>query len=261
MFLLPMLTALMTAHPAAPPVTARDERAVHHYVRSNSDGSEAEDVVVFRRAPDQLSVIKLRGRCTSAAHVTARIDPTSGAVLNMVGGRLQRDGGQLPMAWLGHDAATGRLTARVGSMDAPPMFDIAVGSRWHLYDFDFADLVAHPPAEIAARTDFAFDLPLLLVGDNAPTMTNRGAAHFAFEAEEQRGDSVLLRYRIGGPAFGDLGGTIWFAAQGGHPVEARIALPNHSEYRDFHLRLIAIEQGEAAWLARIDRHWNDCPAR
>jgi hypothetical protein len=250
-----MLLAFAAALGAgAPPA---DNRPVWHYVRSNSDGSEAEDIVIFRRSDSEIDVIKMRARCTDAALVTAEIDPVTGVATRLVGGRLQRDGGQRAIAWL--EGSGGRLIARIGAPDAPPMFDIAIGQPWHLYDFDFSDLIARPPAAIADRADFSFELPLLLVSDDGASFVNRGEARLQFVRDEMRGGVAVVRYTVGGPAFGASGGTIWFAAQGGHIVEARMGLPNHSEYRDFQLLLGRRESGEQAWRARIDAHWQGCP--
>jgi hypothetical protein len=234
-----------------------DDRPVWHYVRSNSDGSESEDIVIFRRSDSEVHVIKMRDRCTDAALVTADLDPATGIARRLVGGRLQRDGGQRPVAWL--DAEAGRLTARIGAPDAAPAFDIAVGQIWHLYDFDFSDLIARPPPAIADRADFAFDLPLLLVGDGGATFVNRGEARLHFVRDEMRRGVAVVHYAVGGPAFGANGGTIWFAAQGGHIIEAQLGLPNHSEYHDFRLLLSRQESGEQTWRARIAAHWQGCP--
>ena len=41
------------------------------------------------------------------------------------------------------------------------------------------------------------------------------------------------------------GGPIWFDAADGHIIEARWGIPNHSEYRDFALRLTGVSDGGA----------------
>lgn len=252
-----LILALLAAVPA--PVADADRRPVFHYVRSNSDGSEAEDIVIFRRSDVDVHVVKMRDRCTDAAHVIATLDPATGQATRFVGGRLERDGGQRPMAWLDHDIGTRRLVARLGSEDSQPVADFALGSPWYLYDFDFADLIARPPTQIAHHADFAFEMPLLIVRADSFDFANRGEATLHFETVETHQGSGALRYRVGGAAFGTRGGTIWFAAaEPHHIVDAQLGLPNHAEYRDFRLRLVRVEAGEAAWQARIAQHWAGC---
>ena len=58
-----------------------------------------------------------------------------------------------------------------------------------------------------------------------------------------------LRFEAGGPAFGARGGPIWFDAAEGHILEASWGIPNHSEYRDFRLRLTGVSDGGAGGMA------------
>lgn len=230
---------------------------VRHYVRTNSDGSEAERVVVYAPEPGRVDVFKGRDRCTDAAYVTGRLDPLTGQAEELVGGRLTRELTQRPVAWLSRDA-DGRLAARLGSADAEPVFSVAVGERWVLYDFDFSDLIAHPPAEILRRESFGFELPLLLTGD-PPSFANRGEMRLTYLRDERHLGVEALRYRASGPALDGGGGVLWFDARDGRLLEARLPLANHAEYRDFQLTLTKADDGEAAWRGALAEHWADCP--
>jgi hypothetical protein len=231
---------------------------VRHYLRTNSDGSEAERVVVYAPAPGRVEVFKGRSRCSDAAYVTGRLDPVTGQAEELVGGRLTRELTQRPVAWLSR-GADGRLAARLGSADAEPVFSVAVGERWVLYDFDFSDLIAHPPAEILRRESFAFELPLLLAGD-PPVFANRGALRLSYLGDERHLGVEAVRYRASGVALDGGEGAIWFDARDGRLLEARLPLANHAEYRDFQLTLTKTQSGEAAWRGALAEHWTDCPA-
>lgn len=233
---------------------------VLHYQRTNIDGSEPETVVVHARAPGEVEVFKAKSRCTNAAYVTARVSPANGQVSALVGGRLGRDLGQQPFAYLEREA-DGHLRARLGSRTAPPVFDIEVGERWVLYDFDFADLIAHPPAEIRRGKDLQFDLPLLLTGDEGrPSMTNRGRLLLSYLGPARHLGRAALRYRAHGAPLGSGEGWLWFDRRDGRLLEARLPLANHSEYRDFRLILTRREKGAAAWREVRSDHWRNCPA-
>ncbi len=247
-----MLSLLIAAS-----LSGTDWRPVHHYRRTNGDGSEAEDIYVFVEAPTRIAVMKEKSRCTNAAYVTATLDPATGQTRSLVGGRLTRDGTQQPFAWLDPSPDGARLIARVGKRDAAPAFDIAVRPPWRVYDFDFADMAAHPPAAIGARAPFSFDLPLILSEDDGFAFTNRGRMRLTDARATRHFGAPAIRYRAAGAAGN---GTIWFDARSGVLLEARLPLANHSEYRNFRLRLIRTTYGEARWKAALADHWRGCPS-
>lgn len=247
-----MLSLLIAASLAGP-----DMRPVHHYRRTNGDGSEAEDIYVFVEAPDRVAVMKEKSRCTNAAYVTATLDRATGQATALVGGRLTRDLTQQPFAWLTTNGDGTKLAARIGSADAPPRFEIAARPPWHVYDFDFADMAARPPRAVGALADFSFDLPLILSRDDGFDFSNRGRLHLNGAVRVRHFGQPAIRYRASGAAGA---GAIWFDARSGVLVEARLPLANHSEYRDFRLRLIRTRYGETAWKAALADHWRGCAA-
>ncbi|WP_077146374.1 hypothetical protein [Sphingopyxis sp. KK2] len=246
-----MLSLLLAlASPAA------DMRPVFHYRRTNGDGSEAEDIYVFAEAPGRVAVMKEKSRCTNAAYVTADIDPISGQASALVGGRLTRGLTQEPFAWLTTAEGGTKVQARIGARDAVPTHELAVTPPWRVYDFDFADMVAHPPKAIGARADFAFDLPLILSTDDGFSFSNRGRMRLSGATSTRHFGGPAVRYRASGAAGK---GMLWFDARSGVLLEARLPLANHSEYRDFRLRLIRTHYGEASWKAKLADHWRGCP--
>ncbi|MEZ5680861.1 MAG: hypothetical protein R3E14_06140 [Erythrobacter sp.] len=248
MFTLALLLA------AASPVAGE----VLTYIRSDTDGAEAETVVIYDHAPGEVWVHKSRTQCTNAAFVVGHLDPATGQALRLVGGRLTRELDQEPFAWLAREG-DGVIRARLGNENAPPIFEVAVGDRWVLYDFDFSDIIAHPPKEIAAQRDFSFDLPLLLVGDDQPTFENLGRLELRFVGAGEVDGRRFSHYTATGEALKGGEGLFWFG-EDGRLIDAIMPIPNHSEYRDFRLRRVATEQGEEAWRERLARHWQDCPA-
>ena len=231
--------------------------AVLHYLRTNSDGSEPERVVVHVASPTRLEVFKARSRCTNAAYVTAELD-AAGQARHLVGGRLTRGLEQESFAWL--DDEGGRLLVRTGSPSAEPQFDLAVADRWVLFDFDLTDMAASPPAEVRRGEALAFDLPLLFDRGAGFALENLGGLRLEPAGSEGMSGEPALRYRAHGPALGDGEGALWFRQADGRLLEARMPIPNHGEYRDFRLRLVTEESGAAAWRAVLADHWAGCPA-
>ena len=240
-----------------------DVGRIYTYVRSNSDGSEAETIHVYRATRERIEVSKMRERCTNAAFVTAEMDLERGQALTMTGGRLTPGGGHEDFAWLDHDRSTGRLTARVRLPQGEMKIDTAIEDEpWHLYDFDLASLTIANRHRADRRADMSFGLPLIMPGAAGPPLTYLGRAELRFVAEEPHEGRPALRFEAGGPALGERGGPIWFDAAEGHVLAARWGVPNHPGYSDFTLRLAGTRDGgEAMWRELLTAHFEGCGER
>lgn len=254
---------------AAPPVSFHPPGTTLSYIRSNQDGSMPERILVHIIGPNALNVAKMADPCTSAALVTANFadvpaNPTEAEATGLVGGRLQRDGSQLPQAWLDVQAGLPRvLSVRLGSSDTTPVTFDAPPAPLRVYDFDLAEFALFGPRE---TKDFAFGLAMTWPKDNAPLLRILGPAHARFLYASDKG--AKNHFRIFGAAFddvraGDRGGELITDATYGHVIEARFGLPNHPGYANFMLKLVKVspgEEGNAAWNEAITRHWQGCPA-
>ncbi len=235
-----------------------EAQTVYSYVRSNLDGSEPETIRVW--SPDGLhvEVAKMVAPCTDAALVTAEMDRPGGYARSLVGGRLQRDGTQRPVAYLTYNPASGGIEAEVRLPDQTLKASAKVTpGPWHLYDFDLASLTvlgARPAA------DFAFDMALVWPDAAPEFLSVMGRAEARFIGREQHLGREALKFEVGGPAFKGKGGPLWLDAAGGHVLEARFGVPNHSEYRDFLLTLTGTATvDEAAWRTLLKSHFSGCP--
>lgn len=228
-----------------------------HYLRSTQAGAEAEHVWVHRASATRLEVYKMRERCTNAAFVTATIDPATGEASELVAGRLRRSGGVETFGTLRDDRAKGRL---VMAMQGAAPVEAPVGLRpWHLYDYDLATLGVFTRAR-SAEEPFRFGLALVWPGDAGPSLGWLGRAEAIRPVRVRRGGRPAIRYTVSGDAFGKAGGgPLWLDARDGTLLEAAWGLPNHPGYRDFRLRLLGVERGEAAWRRRLASHYAGCP--
>jgi hypothetical protein len=237
---------------------------VYSYVRSNRDGSEAERIYVYRAARERIEVAKMRSRCTNAAFVTAELDLARGQARRLVAGRLRPNAAHDDFGELTYDPVTRRLDAVVTLPPGTFRESVAVPDQpWHLYDYDLASLTITAQYRPDRRADFSFGLPLILVGsDPAHFLSYLGRADARYVRTERHGGRRAYRFEVGGPAFGNRGGPIWFDAVGGHILEARWGIPNHSEYRDFQLRLTRVSDGGAAeWRRLLTAQFAGCPTR
>lgn len=236
---------------------------IYTYVRSGRDGGEAEIVRVYRADRTHIEVSKMRNRCSNAAYVTATLDLERGYATRLGGGRLRPNAGREEFAVLTYDAGARRLDGHVTPPGAAPIdLGIAVpDTPWHLFDFDLASLTIAQQYRANPRANFSFGLPLIWP-DGAPDTILRylGRADLRFVRAERHNGRRALRFEAGGPAFAGQGGPIWFDAAEGHVIDVQWGIPNHSEYRDFALRLIGVSDGgPGEWRRLLSAHFDGCP--
>ena len=236
---------------------------IYSYVRSDRDGAEAETIRVFRLDRTHIEVSKMRARCTNAAYVTATLDLERGFATRLGGGRLLPAAGRQEFAVLTYDPQSRRIEARIDTPGGPITARVEIpDTPWHIYDFDLASLTITAQYRRDRRADLSFGLPLVWPDDAPNFFRYLGRAELRFVGEELHDGRRALRFEAGGPAFGERGGPIWFDAAEGHILEASWGIPNHSEHRDFHLRLTGISDGGAAeWRRLLSAHFERCPER
>ena len=248
---------------AAAPAAADHVGRIYSYVRSDRNGAEAETIHVFRQTRTQIGVAKIRGRCNNAAYVTADLDLERGYATRLGGGRLRPNAQREEFAVLTYDAAARRLDGRVETPNGPLRLTLNVpDTPWHIFDFDLASLTITAQYRPNRRANLSFGMPLLWPDDSANPLRYLGRAELRFARAERHDGRRALRFEAGGPAFGARGGPIWFDAADGHILEAAWGIPNHSEHRDFRLRLTRVSDGgEAEWRRLLSAHFEGCPAR
>jgi hypothetical protein len=234
---------------------------IFHYVRTNRDGSEPEHVVHYRPTRTTISVYKWTSKCTTAAYVTADMDDDLRSGRAFFAGRVAPDGRQRQFGRLTLDPSTLTLSADVtppGGTRIEAKHALRATS-FLLYDFDFADfnsfLQEHEP-----KFDFSYALPVIWPSDPS-IFRDLGMlrAHYAGAEQHLGRETVRYDLRVEGPTPST--GTLWVDAKDWFIVEAELGLPNHMEYKDFHLKLDKVEAGGAAnWVALVKGHYANCPA-
>jgi hypothetical protein len=235
---------------------------IYHYVRSNRDGSEPENVYVYRAANNRLEVYKARERCSNAAFVTAWVDANSGRATMIQGGRLMPRARHENFATLTYDAEAGRLSVQAALPDHAVRQQVRVEEPvYHLYDFDLATLSLQTMALNDPREGFAFGLPIVWTQpEDGRYLRNLGRAEATFVRAEDYHGTPALRFEVGGPAFGENnGGPLWLDAETHHVLGAEWGAPNHAGMEDFAIRLADVEDaGEAGWTQLLTEHFEGC---
>lgn len=238
------------------------EGRIYHYVRSNRDGSDAENVYVYRAASNRLEVYRASGRCTDATFVTAWVDAETGRAAVASGGRLMPEARHENFTTIAYDGAATMLRTEAALPGGMVRQQVRVEEPvFHLYDFDLATLSLQTMALADRRSDFSFGLPLIRTQpEDGRYVRHLGRADAVYVGEEDYQGTAALRFDVGGPALGDKGGPLWIDADSGHVLGAAWGVPNHAGMEDFAIRLAEIEDGgEAGWQALLTAHFEGCP--
>ncbi len=234
------------------------------YIRSNQDGTLPEFVYVHAVSPTEVHVAKMVSPCTDAAYVTGVFDPITHEATRLVGGRLNREGRQIPQVWLTLLPEMRKMEVRFGAADATIEEEHdAPAAPWRMYDFDLAEFALFGPRE---TKNFTFGFAMAWPDGTSPALRILGDVKADFLYTSDKG--AQNHFRIGGPAFtdpliGNRGGEMITDAKLGHVIEAHFGRPNHTGYANFQLKLIAATpapEGDAVWRKALAGHWANCPA-
>src|SRR3712207_5333618 len=106
-----LLLPLLAACASVPNEEEEGASPILHYLRTNRDGSEPEHVVQYRPTRETIAVYKWVSKCTTAAYVTATMDPQIREGREFVAGKVASDGRQARFGTLTLDVATSALVA------------------------------------------------------------------------------------------------------------------------------------------------------
>ena len=234
---------------------------IYHYIRSNIDGSDPEQVYVYRAARNRIEIYKAVRRCTEAAFVTAWVNPETGLASMMTGGRLLANARHENFASLDYDGSSGRLDVSAVEDEHTLQGSAIVREPvWHLYDSDLASLSVQTMGLADPRAGFSFGLPVVDLDDPDGNIVHAlGRADARFVGEENWHGTPALRFSVGGSALDDGAGPLWIDAERGHLLAAKWGVPNHAGMTDFSIRLAGVEHsGDQGWHDLLTKHFEGC---
>jgi hypothetical protein len=262
-FALPLLPETERTAVAEAPARPDPTGLTLSYIRSNQDGTLPERILMHVVSPTEVHVAKMVSPCSDAAYVTGEFDAATGEATRLVGGRLTREGGQNPQAFLTLAPETRKLDVRFGNPASDPVeVHDAPPAPWRMYDFDLAEFALFGPV---ATADFTYGVALAWPDGTSPALRILGLAQADFLYSSDNG--ARNHFRIFGPAFtdpttGNRGGELITDARSGHVIEARLGRPNHTGYTNFMMKLVEATpapEGANAWRSALAAHWANCP--
>lgn len=234
---------------------------IRHYIRSNRDGSDAENIVHFRPTRNEVAVYKWMSKCNGAAYVTAQMDMAAWEPNGLDAGKVAKDGSQAKFGRVELDPATRTLSAWA---DLPPgrISDTATlpqGMPWFLFDYDLGDFNAYLQ-EVKPETDFMFAFALVWP-ESEDFLTHMATIHAAHRGIGDHGGKPARRFDLHFIAGKEGGGALWTDPASGAIIEAEASVPNHPGMTDFRLKLERTQfGGQEAWDKLLRSHYAGCPA-
>jgi hypothetical protein len=243
-----------------------DVGRIYYYERTNTDGSRAERISMFRRDTTHIEVYKEVSLCGNAALVTAELDFETFTAPIITGGRLMPEAEVAEFAFLNHEAGSDVVTMDVRFPDMEINESAPIENQtWHLFDFDLASLTMMTPHLSNPQEDFSFGMALVWADQSAEDpFTWMGDVQVNYQRDRSHLGHHTRHYTLSGTAFeGEMAsgstGEIWLDAADGHVVDAYFPAPNHPGYTDFRLRLLHVSDGGAEeWDTLLRAHWNNC---
>lgn len=182
---------------------------VHHYKKSNLDGSHATEIALYLASETRLESLKWHPEDADATLVVAEMDWEVASVQSFRTYRIGADGERTLAAELATTPDRKRLLAKVGGEELECALE---HFPWHSYDFDLASLnvalrfLVAPEGEV----ELAIVDPVRRPEGNA--LVAKGAVFLAYEASEERNGLACRRYTLDGPGLEERGGRLWASA-------------------------------------------------
>lgn len=215
--------------------------AVYHFVKTNIDGTQPEQVALYLAAQNRLEAFKYHPQTSRAGLVIAEMDWQLFSAKSLQSWQVFRGGEKKLFATLKYNNKAKAVTVSFSGLGKPDEITTIKSLPFHVYNFDLASLNASLPHLINPKKSFVVGLADPTFKD-APIFIYRGEATIQYTREEKRNNVVCRRYQIGGAGLSYRGGSIWVNKQHGHIEDMEIDLPDNPEWKSFKLRLTKIEQ-------------------
>jgi len=212
------------------PQRAPETGSTWTYSKSNRDGSNAWTLVMHVVSPTHIEVVKTN-RKAAYVEVHAQVDLATAMPVRLQQWNLEC-GQRLPSVSAEGDTTDGRSTVRVHLAQGMRLAVQAPGPL-HMWGFDLTGfaLIAPYLRQPAAAFELQFADPNQ-PGDGQPVKV--AAARFEPQGQGEVQGQTATRYRLSGPLFGALEGSVWLSPKG-ELLQAEHGLRTSTDWRDWKL--------------------------
>lgn len=243
LFLL-LFIAASTAIAQPPVYKLRPERiaegTVYHYVKTNVDGTQPEQVSLYIASRDRIESYKFHPKGSRAGLVTAEMDWNNFIPRKLESRQVFGSGERKLFATLTLDADNKSLTVSIPTAKPEPETVKLDKLPFHLYNFDLASLnVTLPHLADPTKTFTVGIVDPTFKPD--PLVAYKGELNVTYEKDEQRNGVETRRYRAEGTGIGGKG-TIWVNKKLSHIEDMEFDVANNPDWKTFKLKLKKTEK-------------------
>jgi hypothetical protein len=254
-----LLTAVAAASAQVTAFRFRPERiragTVFHYLKTNIDGSQPENVSLYIAAADRIEAFKFHEKGTRAGLVVAEMDWPRFCARRLESWQVSSGTDKKLFATLEADPAAGRVSVSIPTMKPAPE-RIEIGRfPFHIYNFDLASLNVSFAHLADPEKPFTVGVADPTFSSDGPLLAYKGDLNVVYERDETRNGVKCRRYAASGPGIGGRG-TIWVNKRRFNIEDMEFDVPDNPEWKTFKLRLVRTEKMSAAgWKDFIAAHF------
>ncbi len=214
---------------------------VYHYVKTNVDGTQPENISLFVASRDRIESFKFHEKGTRAGLVTADIDWKNFIAKKLESWQVSGKDDRKLFATLTYKPAEKAVEVSIPAMKPEPEFAKIERLPFHLYNFDLASLNVSLPHLADPKGSFTVGIADPTFKPDGPMFAYKGDMNVSFAATEMHNGVKCRRYSASGSGIGGKG-TIWVDDTLGHIVEMEFDVANNPDWKTFKLKLLRTEK-------------------
>lgn len=214
---------------------------VYHYVKTNVDGTQPENISLYIAANDRIESFKFHEKGTRAGLVIAEIDWRDFIARKLESWQVSGKGERKLFATLTWRPAERSVEVSIPQMKPETEFARIDRLPFHLYNFDLASLNLSMPHLIDPKSSFTVGIADPTFKPEGPMFAYRGDLKITYEKAETRNGVKCRRYAAAGDGIGGKG-TIWADEKAGNIVDMEFDVANNPDWKTFKLKLLRTEK-------------------
>lgn len=229
---------------------------VYHYVKTNIDGTNPENISVFVATNDRLEVFKFHDPGTRAGFVVAEMDWKNFHARSLFSYGVFSASEEMLGAQLKFLPDQKKIEVEIPAQDRP-LETVEFGYvPAHIYNFDLTSLNFAYRHLKNPTEPFTVGLADPTFAEQGPALRYRGEVTIRYTGEEKRNGQDCRKYSISGAGLDNKSGVLWVNKAGEYFEDLEIELPDNPNWTTFKLALKKTETMTAEqWKQFRNNHW------
>lgn len=232
----------------------------YHYVKTEKDGTNPENISIYVAAPERLEVFKFHEPGTRAGLVLAKLDYQLFQVNRLESYAVTGVDEKCLVATMDFDAQN-NVANVVVTANGPIPEKTPIGFvPFHVYNFDLTSLNFMMRHLVNPEGRFKVGIADPNFTEQGPLFVYRGEVEIKYVSEEEHDGVLCRRYDIDGSGVLNRGGSIWVRKDGEYFQEVIMDLPDNPSWQSFRLTLKNVEpMSSDSWQKFMSAHFQKTP--